>query len=332
MSAGILKAGLERIMDIKNVKAHSMRLSILIATMNRPQAVEETLESIEQQVFLPQELIVVDQSKDPETKKVCDDYARRVSGRGQTVKYIHQEKPSLVQARNRGVSESNGDILCFIDDDVVLFPDYFQRIKFYFQDSSVGGVSGNIVMTGYSSSFFRGWKWEVRKLLHRLFLINNFNGKMTASTLGFPIYEREITQTTVVELFPGYSMNFRRELVVNNPCDEWFEGYAYREDVDLSYRISRSALLIMVPDARFIHKYATANRLDHEKLKNMQYKNLHYLYRKFRKYGFLTGILFGYSIMGFILLDLMDFLMNPTKKERWAAFAANFPALKQLFK
>jgi hypothetical protein len=58
----------------------------------------------------------------------------------------------------------------------------------------------------------KGLKWEMRKLLSRIFLINSFYGRMTPSSFGYPIFE-EVKELREVELFNGYSMNFRRELV-----------------------------------------------------------------------------------------------------------------------
>lgn len=302
-----------------------MTFSILVATMNRPQAIANLLESVEKQTFLPQEFILVDQSKDGRTKDVCDAYVKRMHGRGQVFKYVRQETPSLVKARNRGVDESTGEIICFVDDDVILNPDYFERIAFYFKDPSIGGVTGNV----FVESPLKGFKWQVRKLISRIFLLNSFNGRLTASTFGYPIFEREVVEMQEVDLFGGYSMNYRRELVLRHRPDEWFSGYGFREDVDLSYRISHDTKMIIVPDAKFIHDVSTINRLDTGALKKMQFKNHFYLFKKFRKYGAATWILFWYSLSGIIVLDFLEYLAS-FKKHKWSVFVANFSAMSQM--
>lgn len=306
---------------MKSTSTHTT-YCILVATMNRPKAIEKLLESVEQQTLLPSEMILVDQSKDDLTKNICDAYIPRLKAKGQIFKYIRQETPSLVKARNRGVDESTGDIICFIDDDVILNPDYFEKIAGYFQDPSVGGVSGNV----YVEEELKGFKWGIRKILMRIFLLSNYEGRLTPSTFGYPIYERQITRMHTVDLFPGYSMNYRREFVLKNRADEWFSGYGFREDVDLSYRISREAKLIMVPDARFIHDISTINRLDVYRLKMMQYKNYLYMFRKFRKYGQLSWVFFCYSIFGVVFIELLEVLFN-FNKTKIDMFLANFPAI-----
>lgn len=307
--------------DPKDKKTYS----ILVATMNRPKAIEKLLESVEQQTFLPSEMILVDQSKDDLTKNICDAYIPRLKAKGQLFKYIRQETPSLVKARNRGVDESTGEIICFIDDDLILRPDYFERIAFYFQDPAVGGVTGNVIL----DNPFSGLKWEVRKLIMKFFLINSFDGRLTPSTFGYPIYDREIEKVQEVELFGGYSMNYRRDLVLRHRPDEWFYGYGYREDVDLSYRISRDTKMIIVPDARFIHDISMINRLDGGRLKIMQFKNYWYCFTKFRKPGILAEMLFWYSVWGVVILDLLDFVVG-FKSHKKSIFLSNFPAIRQM--
>jgi glycosyltransferase involved in cell wall biosynthesis len=302
-----------------------MRFSIIVATMNRPYAIANLLSSVSKQTFLPQEFILVDQSKGNATKEICDEFAERIAARGQVFIYIRQETPSLVAARNRGLHASTGDIVCFLDDDVILYEDYFEKISFYFHDPKIGGVSGNVVVTNE----LKGFKWELRKFLMGVFLLSNYEGRMTVSTFGYPIYEREITMTKKVELFSGYSMNFRRDLAVRHQSDEWFSGYSFREDVDLSYRISQDAQLVIVPDARFIHDVSTVNRLDVFNLKKMQFKNYFYLFRKFHKYEFISWPLFFYSVFGIVVIDLLEFLMS-FKKIKWDTFIANFPAIAQM--
>ncbi|MBL8014505.1 MAG: hypothetical protein JNN05_11720, partial [Candidatus Omnitrophica bacterium] len=153
----------------------------------------------------------------------------------------------------------------------------------------------------------------------------------TASTFGYPIFEREVSKVQEVQLFGGYSMNYRREFVLANRPDEWFSGYGFREDVDLSYRISRHAKMIIVPDAKFIHDVSTINRLDTGALKKMQFKNHLYLFKKFTKPGSLSWVLFWYSVSGIVVLDLLEAL-SQRNDSKWQVFKANFGAIRDLKK
>lgn len=302
-----------------------MRLTIVISTMNRPHDLANLLASIANQTFLPQELILVDQSVDLRTKDIFEEYVNEVEGRGQLIKYCRQDQPSLVAARNRGVRESTGDIICFVDDDIILHEDYFERIAYYFHDPCIGGVSGNVIISEKQSFSF---KTRVRKVLMRLFLLSNFQGRMTASTFGYPIFERHVEKVTKVELFPGYSMNFRKQLLLRNPGDEWFKGGGFREDVDLSYRISKEAALVMVPDARFVHQASAINRYGKVDQKKIELVHYFYMFKKFKKPGLFPYVLFFYSVCGLIIIDFFELVFNFNRK-KYEVFMANFSALKE---
>jgi cellulose synthase/poly-beta-1,6-N-acetylglucosamine synthase-like glycosyltransferase len=62
-------------------------------------------------------------------------------------KYIHT-KPALTYQRNVGVRNSSGDIIFFLDDDIVLDKDFIKEIVKVFEkdcEKKVGGVMGNMV-------------------------------------------------------------------------------------------------------------------------------------------------------------------------------------------
>jgi len=233
------------------------------------------------------------------------EYARGPSSGIDRWIYVHQNEKSLVKARNRGIKEATGDIVSFLDDDVVPLKDYLEVISRYFQDSGIGGVIGNVVVP----QPLKGVKWQMRKLLSRIFLVNSFDGRMTPSSFGDAIFE-EVKELREVELFGGYSMNFRRELVEREPSDEWFSGYSCREDVALSYRISRHARLVLAPDARFHHNYSPANRPDVRDLQRMVFRNSLYLFKKHRPQTLWYKFLFGYSVFGILFMEFLGSFFN----------------------
>ncbi len=285
-----------------------MKLSVLLPTLNRPEHVRNLLHSLLRQTRLPEEVIVVDQSPHTETAREVVRARKAAANRPMRFEYARQQEKSIVKARNRGVALANGEILCFVDDDIVLYDDYFEKIERAFEgDPSIGGVMGNVVLSAKLS----GLKWKIRRAFLKFFLLNDFKGRMTPSGFGYPFFDiddREITERVPVELFSGYSMNFRREFLQDEPCDEWFTGYSFREDVDLSYRISRKTNLWLIPDARFWHRNAPANRLDVEALTKMQVRNYYYVFRKHKHKNFFSTLLFFYSLGGLVLMDFLEWL------------------------
>ncbi len=289
-----------------------MTISLIIPTLNRPDELKHCLESIILQTLLPDEVIIVDQSTDDQTKNLLVQYQQKYANLLPSFVYVHQDEKSSARARNYGAGLSKGDILSFADDDIVFLPDYLEKIMVGFLDPKVGGVMGNVENPICSG----GIKNILRRFLLRLFLLSSFNGKMTSSNFGYPIFERKINKVQEVQLFAGYSMNFRRELFLAEQFDHWFSGYCFREDVDLSYRISQRAKLVMTPDARFYHNHSQVNRLDIFNLKKMQFQNFYYLFKKHRPQTFFHRVLFSYSMFGILFIDFIEMMLNFTKQKK----------------
>jgi len=89
-----------------------MRISIVVPHLNQREFLGRCLESLATQVASHDvEVIVVDNGSDHPPRDVCD--------RHSFVRLEHQATPGPGPARNRGVAQSTGDILAFIDADCV---------------------------------------------------------------------------------------------------------------------------------------------------------------------------------------------------------------------
>jgi glycosyltransferase involved in cell wall biosynthesis len=97
--------------------------SIIIPTFNRFELLEKTLNSIQQFRQTERfEVIVVDNGSSDDTDKVC---ARNWPF---LLKYFYDDIPGSLTGRHRGFQESKGDILCFIDDDIILNPGWIDAV------------------------------------------------------------------------------------------------------------------------------------------------------------------------------------------------------------
>jgi GT2 family glycosyltransferase len=88
------------------------------------------------------------------------------------------------------------------------------------------------------------------------------------------------TQVVEVECMRGLCMAFRREVFDHERFDEALVGYAFKEDVDFSYRVSRRYRLLQVPKARCAHLESSAGRLPTHSLMRLALRNHLYLHRK----------------------------------------------------
>jgi glycosyltransferase involved in cell wall biosynthesis len=87
-------------------------VSIVIPTFNRAATIVRAVESVLQQTYRPLELIVVDDGSTDGTSEVLKAY-------GNAIVYVRQDNAGPAAARNRGIRESQGDMVAFLDSDDV---------------------------------------------------------------------------------------------------------------------------------------------------------------------------------------------------------------------
>lgn len=118
-------------------------VSVVICTRDRPASIGATLESIAAQDYPTFDVLVVDQSRDEETRRVVQE----AQGCGPIVRYVHLATPGLSRAYNAGVHETRSDILAFTDDDVTAPPNWLRSIATAFAaHPAVGLVYGQVLI------------------------------------------------------------------------------------------------------------------------------------------------------------------------------------------
>ena len=105
------------------------KVSIILTTLNGATRgyLGFAIESVLKQSYRDFELLIVDDGSTDETKKYCEKYLA-----DPRVKYIFQSNRGLGGARNKGIKNSIGKFICFLDDDDVWKADKLQKqIKFF---------------------------------------------------------------------------------------------------------------------------------------------------------------------------------------------------------
>jgi len=64
--------------------------------------------------------------------------------RSRQVRYLHESRRGVSNARNRGIAESSGEILAFVDADCVVDPQWLTELVRPFEDPGVGSVAGDL--------------------------------------------------------------------------------------------------------------------------------------------------------------------------------------------
>ena len=104
--------------------------SLIICTYNREKRLDFLLESVENQILKPREIIIVDSSD-----FINPRYQEFEDGDLISYKWVSTKDRGLTKQRNIGIKlvHEHSNVICFLDDDVILNSNYFQELM-----SSVG--------------------------------------------------------------------------------------------------------------------------------------------------------------------------------------------------
>ncbi len=100
-----------------------MRYSIIVPVYNRPDEVDELLQSLCEQTVKDFEVLIVEDGSIKPCKDVCEKYANILD-----LHYYTKENSGPGQSRNYGAERANGEYIIILDSDVVLPAAYLQAI------------------------------------------------------------------------------------------------------------------------------------------------------------------------------------------------------------
>ena len=134
-----------------------MKVSIITATNNSEETIEDCIKSLIGQVYLNIEFIIIDNNSTDSTLKIIEKYKLKNT----RIKLISESDNGLYDALNKGVSNASGEIIGFLHSDDIYFDSYsiFDVVNF-FRDSKSDGVFGDLeyVDKENTNKIIRLWK------------------------------------------------------------------------------------------------------------------------------------------------------------------------------
>ncbi len=122
-----------------------MDITVILCTYNRCSSLGKALESVAASK-LPRsirwEVLVVDNNSRDRTREVVEDFSRRYPGR---FRYLFEPQSGKSHALNAGIREATGDILAFMDDDVVVDAAWLQNLTAELRTGQWIGAGGRIL-------------------------------------------------------------------------------------------------------------------------------------------------------------------------------------------
>jgi glycosyltransferase involved in cell wall biosynthesis len=122
-----------------------MNVTVVLCTCNRCSSLPTALDSVAAQL-LPDsviwEVVVVDNNSTDQTREVAEGYCCRYPGR---FRYVFEAQQGLSRARNAGIRAARGEIIAFIDDDVIAEPTWLKYLTASLHNAKWAGAGGRIV-------------------------------------------------------------------------------------------------------------------------------------------------------------------------------------------
>jgi glycosyltransferase involved in cell wall biosynthesis len=205
----------------------TISVSVIIPTYNRGEILCQTMALALAQEYPDFEVIVVDQS--PEPPEAVQSFVKNA---GSSLTYIRRETPNLPAARNAGVRISKGEVIVFIDDDVVIEPDFVASHVRHYSDEHVGCVTGPALPPEENN--------QQEALAQQLRLFN------VKKNLGDGCY--------LVEWGAGCNFSFRKTALLKAGASDVRFSTGWSEDADLCVRVRHQGYVIVFdPRVRLIH-------------------------------------------------------------------------------
>ena len=123
-------------MFLQGTTNKDLSVSVVIPTFDRLRDLSRCLNSLSKQTYQNFNVVVISGGD----IKAIEELTKKFN---LLIKVTKQHKKGLVEARNLGWRGTKGDIVCFIDDDSVVSPNWLEEIvKTFLLDKKIGVVSG----------------------------------------------------------------------------------------------------------------------------------------------------------------------------------------------
>lgn len=300
----------------------------------RPQPLLLLLQSVQAQTLYPYEILIIDGSTNNETEIALEE------NQIQNLQYflVPSMHRGLTKQRNFGIEriEKKIEIVCFLDDDTVLEPDYFEQIvktyQVYPEALGVGGYITNenqceFVGDNYQSKtteyYYDGWKRNdgSRFVLRKKLRLDSdcppgFSPLFShGRSVGFLPPSGKIYE---VEQLMGGVSSFRTKVFETLQFSTYFEGYGLYEDTDFTLRLAKTGKLYVNTAAKLNHYHDASGRPNQYQYGKMVVRNGWYVWRIKNPKPLLKAKLKWHSIT--ILLTLIRLSNTFTTNKRKEAF------------
>ena len=208
-----------------------MRYSIIVPVYNRPDEVDELLQSLCEQTVKDFEVLIVEDGSVKPCKDVCDKYASILD-----LHYYAKENSGPGQSRNYGAERANSEYVIILDSDVVLPASYLQAVEDELKQNPCEAFGG----PDATHPSFTPIQKAISYSMTSFFTTGGIRGGKAKLDKFYP---------------RSFNMGIRRDVYLQLGG---FTKMCFGEDIDFSYRIVEAGYMPrLFPEAWVWHKRRT---------------------------------------------------------------------------
>jgi glycosyltransferase involved in cell wall biosynthesis len=187
--------------SIQNRGESAVIVTVILCTHNRCQSLVRALESVAVSTLpdsVEWEVLVVDNNSNDHTREAVEDLSRKNPVR---FRYLFEPQPGKSFALNSGIRAARGDVLAFMDDDVLVEPTWLRNLTAVLHSGEWAGAGGRILPQWASPPPH----WIPLKERHALGLLALFDLGPEAGPLGDPPFGTNMAfRKAVFEKYDGF--------------------------------------------------------------------------------------------------------------------------------
>jgi len=257
----------------------SVKYSIIVATYNRLEELQELLASAESLTFpkTSYEIVIVDDGSDDGTEKFITDYISDIS-----LLYLKQANQGPGEARNHGMRKAHGRYFMFVDSDCTFPPEYLDEVDKAVRQHGYEAFGGPDTYHPDFSDFLKAINYTMTSFLG------------SGGTRG--------SSTSVTKYYPrSFNMGIHRKIFDDIGG---MNRLRHGQDMDLSMRIYAAGYKVgLIPDAYVYHKRRTSLKRFYKQIFNWGVAriNLGRTYPEFMKLiAFMPFILLSFFVLSLV--------------------------------
>jgi len=189
-----------------------MKFTIIIPVYNRPDEIEELLESLKNQTLKNFDLVIVEDGSKLDCKKEVEKYSQELD-----IKYFQKENTGPAKTRNYGAERASGEYFIFFDSDCVIPPEYFEITTKQLEKEDVDAYGG----PDAADESFSNLQKAISHSMTSLFTTGKIRGGEKIDKFYPRSFNMGIKKTVwdkiggfpITSMFPGEDMVFSIEII-----------------------------------------------------------------------------------------------------------------------